>query len=109
MATKTTKLAGPDSKGNYKVLSVTNHLGVKPGEVYTERYVRNHIMHSNGPNVTIVQPKYEGMVEKQRKCFTEKPVNHDFWSSPFAEEVDGSQESLDAAYAKFAAFLKENS
>lgn len=41
--------------------------------------------------------------EKAPPCF-----RHEFWLSPFAEEVDGSEESLERAYEKFDKFLAEN-
>ena len=58
MATKTTKIAGPDSNGNYKVLQTKGHLQVKPGDVYTERHVTNHIMRMSGPEVTVIEAKW---------------------------------------------------
>lgn len=59
MATKTTKLAGPDASGNYKVLQVKGHLQVKPGQIYTERYVKDRILRTPMYDTTIIEPKFE--------------------------------------------------
>lgn len=65
MATKgTIKLAGPANCGEhtdcYKVLSVTNTLRVKPGDVYSEKAIEGIV---RGPmnNVTIIEPKIDAM------------------------------------------------
>ncbi len=59
MASKTTKLAGPDASNNYKVLQVKGHLQVRPGEVYTERHVKDRLLRSPQIDVTIIAAKME--------------------------------------------------
>jgi len=66
MATKTTKLAGPDRNGNYKVLAVKGHLEVKPGELYAESNVRNMVGWTR-IETTIIEPKFDS--RETRKVF----------------------------------------
>ena len=72
MATKTTKLAGPDRNGNYKVLQVKGHLQVKPGELYTERHVTHTLVRSSNIEVTVIEPKW---TQGERKEFHGATVN----------------------------------
>lgn len=60
MATKTTKLAGPDADNCYKVLQVKGHLLVKPGEVYTERHVVDRLLRAPHIDTTIIEAKFTG-------------------------------------------------
>ncbi len=59
MATKTTKLAGPDTNGHYKVLQVRGHLQVKPGAVYSEGHVTNVLLRNPHVDTTIIEPKFD--------------------------------------------------
>ena len=44
MANDTIKLAGPDAADNYRVLSTKGTLKVRPGDLLTERYVKDHLL-----------------------------------------------------------------
>jgi hypothetical protein len=61
MAKDTIKLAGPDSADNYKVLATKGTLRVRPGDIYTERYVQNRLLdHRTKRDVdtSIITPKF---------------------------------------------------
>ena len=63
MATKDTiKLAGPDRNDNYMVLATKGTLTVRPGEVYTEHYVKTYLLDNNTKrriDTSIIAPKFE--------------------------------------------------
>jgi hypothetical protein len=69
MATKDTiKLAGPDRNNNYIVLATKGTLTVRPGEVYTERYVKNRLLDVSTKrriDTNIIVPKFENAVRKE--------------------------------------------
>lgn len=62
MAMKDTiKLAGPDCNDHYKVISTKGTLCVRPGEVYSEEFVREKLISSTGKrsyDVTIIELKF---------------------------------------------------
>jgi len=70
MATKEMiKMAGPDSTNVYRVVTTKGTLRVRPGELYSEDYVKRHLLGcSNRFEVTFVQPKFEDN-EKRNKRF----------------------------------------
>ena len=55
---KTIKLAGPDAANNYRVLQTKGTLTVRPGELYTERYVKDCLLRKPGCDVTIIMPRF---------------------------------------------------
>ena len=61
MTKDTVKLAGPDSADNYKVLATKGTLRVRPGEIYTERYVKTRLLDHRSKrdlDVPIIAPKF---------------------------------------------------
>lgn len=66
MPTEAIKLAGPDSDGNFKVLSIKNTTLVYPGEVYTEAVFKTLVSIARGRpthrklEVTAVEAKLSG-------------------------------------------------
>jgi len=69
MATKDTiKLAGPDRNDNYMVLATKGTLTVRPGEIYTERYVKNRLLdHQTKKRIdtSIIVPKFDNAMRKE--------------------------------------------
>jgi len=58
MANKTIKMAGPDAANNYRVLQTKGTLTVRPGELFTERYVKDCLLRSPNYDVTIIMPRF---------------------------------------------------
>lgn len=61
MAKDTIKLAGPDANNNYRVLATKGTLKVRPGELYSERYVKDYLLalsQKNRFDVTIIMPRF---------------------------------------------------
>ncbi len=61
MTKDTIKLAGPDSADNYKVLATKGTLRVRPGDIYTERYVQNRLLDNRTKrdvDTSIITPKF---------------------------------------------------
>ena len=74
MAKDTIKLAGPDRNSNYKVLATKGTLMVRPGEVYTENYVNNHLLDERTKRrveTSTIEPKWD---RGERKQFPGAPV-----------------------------------
>ena len=68
MANDTIKLAGPDRNDNYIVLATKGTLIVRPGEVYTEKYVKARLLDYNTKrriDTTIITPKFDNAVRKE--------------------------------------------
>lgn len=69
MATKDTiKLAGPDRNNNYVVLATKGTLTVRPGEVYSENYVKTRLLDHRTKRLidtNIIVPKFENAVRKE--------------------------------------------
>ena len=66
MAKERAKLAGPASCGDrtdcYKVISTQGTLRVRPGDVYSEGYVKRHLLTlSTRLTVDIIEPKVGAM------------------------------------------------
>jgi len=64
MAKDTIKLAGPDRNDNYMVLATKGTLSVRPGDVYTERYVKARLLDHQSKkrfDTTIIAPRYDGV------------------------------------------------
>lgn len=55
---KTIKLAGPDATDKYRVLQTKGTLTVRPGELFTERYVKDCLLRSSSYDVTIIMPRF---------------------------------------------------
>jgi hypothetical protein len=56
---KTIKMAGPDAADKYRVLQTKGTLTVRPGELYSERYVRDCLLRNTRYDVTIIMPRFE--------------------------------------------------
>lgn len=59
MANKTIKMAGPDAADKYRVLQTKGTLRVRPGELYSHRYVEDCLMRNTRYEVTVIMPRFE--------------------------------------------------
>ena len=62
MANDTIKLAGPDAADNYRVLATKGTLKVRPGELYTQRYVQDYLLSRAMKmrcDVSIIIPRFD--------------------------------------------------
>ncbi len=69
MAKDTIKLAGPDSSNIYRVLATKGTMKVRPGDLYTERFVEFELLNASTKNrieTSIIIPRFdkrEGMTD----------------------------------------------
>lgn len=76
MANDTIKLAGPDSSNIYRVLATKGTMKVRPGELYTERFVENELLNMNTKNridTSIIIPRFDKL-ENMTQTFRGTPV-----------------------------------
>ena len=77
MTKDTIKLAGPDSADNYKVLATKGTLRVRPGDIYTERYVQNRLLDNRTKrdlDTSIITPKFNDDEHRNGDAFRGKVV-----------------------------------
>jgi len=74
MANATIKLAGPDASNIYRVLATKGTLKVRPGELYTERFVENELLtRKRDLDTTIIIPRFDKL-EVMNGIFRGAPV-----------------------------------
>ncbi len=76
MAKDTIKLAGPDSSNIYRVLSTKGTSKVRPGELYTERYVHDRLfdrLTKRDIDTSIIIPRFDKL-EERSQTFRGTPV-----------------------------------
>jgi hypothetical protein len=75
MANDTIKLAGPDAANIYRVLTVKGTLKVRPGDLYTERYVQIELLRNshNRIDTSIIIPRFD-KAEVRSGLFRGTPV-----------------------------------
>lgn len=79
MAKDTVKLAGPDSAGNYRVLTTKGTMKVDPDDLLTRRFVRLYLLDERTKrkiDTTMVIPKYEGLDDKRMQRFSGTPIDN---------------------------------
>ena len=77
MTKDTIKLAGPDSADNYKVLATKGTLRVRPGDIYTERYVQNRLLDNRTKrdvDTSFITPKFNDDEHRNGDAFRGKVV-----------------------------------
>ncbi len=75
MANDTIKLAGPDAANIYRVLATKGTLKVRPGDLYTERFVEVVLLQQSKSRIdtTIIIPRFDKL-ETRSGLFRGTPV-----------------------------------
>lgn len=76
MANDTIKLAGPDAANIYRVLAVKGTSKVRPGELYTERFVHDRLLDrltKRDIDTSIIIPRFDKF-EVKSETFRGTPV-----------------------------------